>query len=248
MSESKTNPYRTKLDVVPRTVAATDKSGRRFQAHLKLRGKLADKELIRRLAEEEFHGNAPEAMKALLSIEGFIERHVAEGWQVDLGLASFYPSLSAALTARDVDPESDGVFIQGAVKARDSYRQSMRSRIEPVNALAKRFIRIYNTLDLDTQSTDEIVPNHTISVSGHDIVVDTTKSDEGFWLEKRDGRRFHKPKVIQQAEVLESDPITAKIVFHDPIPRGEYNLVVSTRCGDGRDYALRRIGHPVTVP
>ena len=49
-------------------------------------------------------------------------------------------------------------------------------------------------------------------------------------------------------ENLESDPITAKIVFHDPIPRGEYNLVVSTRCGDGRDYTLRRIGHPVTVP
>ena len=39
-----------------------------------------------------------------------------------------------------------------------------------------------------------------------------------------------------------------QIVFRDPIPRGEYNLVVSTRCGDGRDYALRRIGHPVTVP
>ena len=248
MSETKTNLYRTKLDVVPRTVAATDKPGRRFQAHLKLRGKLADKELTRRLAEEEFNGNTSEAMKALLSIESFIERHVAEGWQVDLGLASFYPTLSAALTARDVDPESDGVFIQGEVKARDSYRQSMRPRIEPVNALAKRFIRIYNTLDLDTQATDEIVPNHAISVSGHDIIVDTTKSDEGVWLEKRNGRRFHKSKVIQQAEVLESDLITAKIVFRDPIPRGEYNLVVSTRCGDGRDYALRRIGHPVTVP
>ena len=26
------------------------------------------------------------------------------------------------------------------------------------------------------------------------------------------------------------------------------HYVVSTRCGDGRDYALRRIGHPVTVP
>ena len=49
-------------------------------------------------------------------------------------------------------------------------------------------------------------------------------------------------------ENLESDLITAKIAFRDPIPRGEYNLVVSTRCGDGRDYALRRIGHPVTVP
>ena len=39
-----------------------------------------------------------------------------------------------------------------------------------------------------------------------------------------------------------------KIGFRNPIPRGEYNLIVSTRCGDGRDYALRRIGHPVTVP
>ena len=53
---------------------------------------------------------------------------------------------------------------------------------------------------------------------------------------------------LERAEVTESDLITAKIVFHDPIPRGEYNLIVSTRCGDGRDYALRRIGHPVTVP
>ena len=34
MSESKANPYRVKLDVVPRTVAATDRPGRRFQAHL----------------------------------------------------------------------------------------------------------------------------------------------------------------------------------------------------------------------
>ena len=46
---------------------------------------------------------------------------------------------------------------------------------------------------------------------------------------------------------LESDLFTAKIVFRDPIPSGEYDLVVSTRCGDGRDYALRRIGHPVIV-
>ena len=43
-------------------------------------------------------------------------------------------------------------------------------------------------------------------------------------------------------------PHHPKIAFLDPILRGEYNLVVSTRCGDGRDYALRRIGHPVTAP
>ena len=47
-------------------------------------------------------------------------------------------------------------------------------------------------------------------------MVDRSKPDEGFWLEKRDGRRFHKAKLIQHAEVLESNIITAKIVFHDP--------------------------------
>ena len=29
---------------------------------------------------------------------------------------------------------------------------------------------------------------------------------------------------------------------------GEHNLTVSTRYSGGRDYALRRIGHPVTIP
>ena len=53
---------------------------------------------------------------------------------------------------------------------------------------------------------------------------------------------------LPRPSFIESNIITAKIVFHDPIPRGEYNLVVSTRCGDGRDYALRRIGHPVIGP
>ena len=57
MSESKAYPYHVKLDVLPRAVAATDKPGRRFQAHLKLRGKLTGKELTRKLAEEEFSNN-----------------------------------------------------------------------------------------------------------------------------------------------------------------------------------------------
>ena len=42
--------------------------------------------------------------------------------------------------------------------------------------------------------------------------------------------------------------VHSKIAFRDPIHRNKCNLVVSTRCGDGRDYALRRIGHPVIVP
>lgn len=242
-----TNKIRTKLKVIPRNVAATEKPGHRFQASFELRGKLSGDELIAKFAAFSRYSEL-EATYAVKALEDFIKQSVAEGWQVDLGLASFYPALSAALTARDVDPESDGVYAQGAVKARDAYRQSMRKRIEPVNALARRFIRIYNTLDLETQVKDEIVPGHVISVSGHDIAVDVSKPEEGFWLEKRDGRRAHKAKFVQRAIVLESDAIIARIRFDDSIPRGEYNLVVATRCGDGRDYSLRRVGHPVYVP
>ena len=55
-------------------------------------------------------------------------------------------------------------------------------------------------------------------------------------LPKRGARQFCR------ALRFGSDIITAKIVFRDPIPRGEYNLVVSARCGDGRDYTLRASG------
>ena len=51
MSTINPSEFRTKLDVIPREVAATDKSGRRFQAAFKLKGKLAGKELISSLAK-----------------------------------------------------------------------------------------------------------------------------------------------------------------------------------------------------
>lgn len=39
----------------------------------------------------------------------------------------------------------------------------------------------------------------------------------------------------------------AEIVFKEPIAPGKYNLVVYTRGGNGPDYKVRHIGHPVTV-
>ena len=58
----------------------------------------------------------------------------------------------------------------------------------------------------------------------------------------------HEHPLQQERMQFQGKWFTRKIIFRDLIPCGEYNLVVSTRCGDGRDYALRRIGHPVTVP
>ena len=49
--------------------------------------------------------------------------------------------------------------------------------------------------------------------------------------------------VFQQADVIESDLIVAKIVFRDPIPRGEYNLVISIRRGDDCGLRIRESDH-----
>ena len=42
---------------------------------------------------------------------------LAQGNRLDFGLVSFYPRLSGALSSRDIDPEQDGLFVRGAVKA-----------------------------------------------------------------------------------------------------------------------------------
>ena len=236
---------RTKLKAIPRKAAVKSGKGRRFQVDLEPTNILSDDELFSELAKFGFSGEPFQAQMALLTIERFIEMKLAEGCQIDLGLVSFVPRLSGALSVRDADPESDGLYVQGTVTGRAKLRQAIRDKVEAVNVLAKKFIRIHNLFDETTQKFDEITAGHVLSIVGHDIAIDTTRPDEGFWLEKRSGHWNRKPRPVQKAELLETHTHDAKIVFRAPIPKGKYTLVVATRCGEGGDYKLRRTGHPV---
>lgn len=236
---------RIPLKAVPRPAAVKIGKNRRFQVDLETRGVLSGDELVSTLAEFGFNGDVLRARMAIMVLEEFIEKKLSEGYQVDLGLASFVPRLSGALTTRDADPESDGLYVQGTVSARSKLRQALKDKVDAVNVLARKAIRIFNVLDLDTQRMDEIEAGHTLSVAGQDIAVDADSSDEGFWIEKRSGRRGQKASRIQKAKVLQSDTGMAKIVFPEPIPCGTYNIVVYTRCGEGHAYKLQHVGHPV---
>lgn len=238
---------RTTLTVVPRAVAVKTGVSRRFQASLTLKGTLAGDELVEQLAQYGFDGHSAKARYALMTIEAFIEKKLAEGYQVDLNLASFYPKLSGALSARDVDPETDGLYVQGAVTARMPLRHALKSKVEAVNPTSPKSLRIFNCLDVENKTFDEIEIGHVVSVVGRDIPIDPQSAEEGYFLEKRNGRHSNKSKLIQKAEILECARDSAKIIFRDPIPAGKYNLVVITRCGESRDYKLRRIGHPIRV-
>ena len=238
---------RIQLKAVPRKTAVKGGKNRRFQVDLEPRGTLAGEDLIRELAKYGFVGEFVKAEMALMLVEGFIEEKLSEGYRLDLKLVSFSPRISGALSTRDADPETDGLYVQGGVSARARLRHMLRNRIEAVNPEAKKVIRIRRVVDETANRVDEIAAGHVLSITGQDIEIDKNSPDEGFWLEKRSGHYLHKAKFIQRAEIVETTPLVAKIVFREPIPRGKYTLVVSTRCGEGHDYTLRRIGHSVTV-
>ena len=93
------------------------RSAKKFQADIKVSGRLGLAEIAEQWAESS--AMKPVLAKTMIgSLEEFILQALAEGKQLDFGLVSFYPRLSGALLSRDSDPESEGLFVRGAVKAR----------------------------------------------------------------------------------------------------------------------------------
>ena len=93
---------RYKIKANPRAKAFGIGENRRFQVDLELEGTLSGDQLTDELAKFGYEGTAVQAARALRTIEGFIKAKLAEGWQLDFELASYYPLLSGGLTARDV--------------------------------------------------------------------------------------------------------------------------------------------------
>lgn len=237
----------TELAVVPRTRAAGAGANRKYQAHVTPTEVLSGRALKQRLAECGFDGNVIKAGQALEAIEGFVLEELAAGRRLDFGLISFYPKLSGGLSAVDADPVADGLSVEGAVRALPALRDALRKRVMGVNSVGKSPIRIFNVFDASTEKFDRIRVGCPVHVVGRDIDVSSDRADEGYHLEKRDGRWKHKPKFIAAAEVLASDSGSADIVFRTPITPGKYTLVVTTRSGASVDHEIKRIGHPVTV-
>ena len=111
---------------------------RRFQAELEPNRVLEGEDLIEELARYGYANERVRAELAMTIFEGFVVAKLAEGYRIDTGLVSFVPRLSGALSTRDIDPETDGLYVQGSVTARGKLRHALRDKIEAVNPLARR--------------------------------------------------------------------------------------------------------------
>jgi len=222
-----------------KAVARSTAMGGAFQAALKPVDVLTMDEIAERWAS---YSGQPQGMAKshLIGLESFILDQLAKGYRLDFGLVSFYPRLSGALTSRDADPEADGLFVRGAVKARRALVNGLKRRLVAENAQATSRVRIYSVFDRETSRYSIVTPGHTLSISGNDIIIDPTRDDEGIWLEKRlhVNSRRHSYTKVARGRILKSDIALAEVVFDEAIPKGAYLLTLYTRSGRGTDFKV----------
>ena len=230
---------RKQITVKPR---ATTVSGK-FQADMEPTDILSEKDIVARWAENS--GLKPiMAQAALTSLEGFILQELAKGRRLDFNLVSFYPRLSGALSSRDSDPEADGLFVRGAVKARRALVYGLKNQLEAENRLAVSRPRISNILDKTIDKFDVIASGHVLSAGGTEIQINLSRDDEGLWLEMETRKGS---VTIARARVLNTSHINTEFIFDEPIPRGKYFVTIRSRCGRGTEYLVLRGRHEVTA-
>ena len=114
---------RRQIKVKPRAITV----GGKFQADLEPVDIVTEKDIVTGWATNA--GLTPiMAQTALTSLEGYILQELGKGKRLDFNLVSFYPRLSGALSSRDSDPESDGLYVRGAVKARRALVNGLKRR------------------------------------------------------------------------------------------------------------------------
>jgi len=229
------------------TVRANAAAGK-FQASLTPVEVLNGKELVNQLAKYS-NVQSGQARIQLTVLEGFILDMLAKGKRLDFGLVSFYPRLSGALSSRDADPEADGLFVRGAVKATRSLTNALKGKLRAVNEPEADSAIISNVFDRNANTFEVIAADHVLSISGRNIKIDPMRDDEGVWLVKRRhiGKRSHAYEVIAHARVTQSDDGVAEVIFPGPLPSGKYLLEVRTRRGNGPDFKVVTCHHEISV-
>jgi hypothetical protein len=222
-----------------KAVARSTAIGGTFQASVRPVDVLAMDDIAERWAS---CSGQPQGMakSQLIGLESFILDQLAKGYRLDFGLVSFYPRLSGGLTSRDADPEADGLFVRGAVKARRALVNGLKRRLVAENACKTNRVRIYSVFDREIGRAGIVTPGHTLTITGSDIPIDPARDDEGVWLEKRLHKtaRNRSYAKVARGRVVKSDIALAEVVFDEPIDKGKYLLTIYTRCGHGTDFKV----------
>lgn len=228
-----------------RVRSRSNSAGGKFQAEIETVGTLGVAEIAELWAERNSFSLRPGMAKTMIgSLEEFILEALSDGYRLDFGLVSFYPRLSGALPSRDSDPETEGLFVRGAVRARRPLINGLKKKLDAVNSLSSLRPRLFSVFDSATGRFDRIAAGHTLVATGCDIPLDAADPEEGVWLEKRTKHGYER---VVKARLLASDHGRAEFVFDEEIPPRKYMVAICTRCGRGRNYRVVTCRHEVSA-
>ena len=223
--------------------ARKNSAGGKFQSEVETAGVLGVAEIAERWAESM--ALKPGMAKTMIgSLEECILDALSDGYQLNFGLVSFYPRLSGALPSRDADPETEGLFVRGAVKARRPLLNGLKDSIDAVNSYSTVRPRLFSVYDKDAERFDRISEGHILSASGRDIQMDPQDPEEGVWIERRTKRGY---EPVMKAKILNSDHGRVEFTYDFSLPPRKYLIAVHTRCGRGKDHKVVVCRHEVSA-
>ena len=148
--------------------------------------------------------------------------------------------LGAVASIKGAFPTADAPFdpavnkVVANIYAKDELNSAFEG-IECENVTQGNHVVIRRVLDTVLKQNGKIMAgeNVTVYVSGLNLAVDPTQTDEGCWLENAtDGT------IVATAEVTGSTATTLDAKFATVPEPGVYNLVVASRGGLGTDYGV----------
>lgn len=156
----------------------------------------------------------------------YIVQAVGNGYRLNLGAFSLYLTMKGLISGANggFNPEKNRLELN------ISYKKPIEealSHLKPVNVTNQgETLRISSIIDEVVRTDGVIAVGVNIFAAGGTFLIDTSRDDEGVWLENSNG------ETILRAEVLESTASTLNCIFRGSVEPGAYRVAVSTRMGN----------------
>lgn len=156
----------------------------------------------------------------------YIVKAVSDGKRLNLGPFSLYLSMKGRIDGANgkFDPERNSMELN--IRAYDGLTAAL-AKLEPVNeTLDDETVHITSIMDGRRKENGVLTLGETMYAAGWKFLIDTSRDDEGVWLESESGEK------ILRARTIASTATTLDFAFDGETAPGEYRIAVYTRLGD----------------
>lgn len=156
----------------------------------------------------------------------YVMSALAEGKRMNFGGFELYLSMSGKIDGLNgkFDPSKNAITAN--IRERETLR-AMLAELDPINVTEQGAgVAISSVLDERSKKENVLEAFAVCYASGGTFLVDAQRDDEGVWLERDDGEK------VARAKVLQSTSTTLDFIFEEPLPPGVYRLAVFTRMGN----------------